>query len=576
MFKNFICFLAVSVLFVSCGDSTEEESGTTKTAIGGVQYGGNFRFMSSEKVSTLFPLSIVDVYANRISSQIFQGLLKIDPNGTKVLPSLAESFEVSDDAKTYTFKIRKGVYFHDNECFSDGKGREVTAHDFKFSLDMACSSNSQNNMGWLLTNKIVGGNEHAEKTKDGGASDGVTGIQVADNYTLKITLNKPFSAFDKLITHSGLGVFPKEAVEKYGDDLGNHPVGTGAFVLDEFTDEKVVLKRNNNYWEKDNFGNQMPFLDNVTMTYAKDKKDELLSFRKEEIDLVLDIPVDEIDNVLGELEDAKSNVKHKVDSKSSMSIQYYAFAHESGPFKDKNVRLAFNLALDRTALVESWLKGEGWPSENGFVPTMENYPYESVKGYSYNLAKAKSLMKSAGYANGRGFPTIDLFVNTKEGSGVFKLAEGVAFSLKQNLGVNVNVKLVTIEERGEAVKKGNAIFWRTGWVADYPDPENFLNLFYGGNISTGDINVNPFKYNNPVFDAKFEAALAEPDAEKRMNMMAECDQIVIDDAVVMPLLTDDFITMINLKVRKFQSNEMEQMDFSTIFIKEIRKSSNPH
>lgn len=574
MTKSFIYVLALATIFFSCGDGSDTDSANKNKAVGGVQYGGNFRFMSSEKVSGLFPLSITDVYANRISSQIFQGLLKIDPNGTKVLPCLAESFEISEDSKTFTFKIRKGVYFQDSDCFSDGKGREVTAHDFKYSLDMACSSNELNKMGWLLTNKIVGGAEHEEKTKNGGESEGVFGIQVADNYTLKITLEKPFSGFDKLITHSALGVFPKEAFEKYGDKIGDHPVGTGAFILDVLNEDKVILKRNNNYWEKDNFGNQMPFLDSVTMTYATDKKDELLSFRQEKIDLVLDIPVDEIENVLGNFEDAKSNVKHKVDSKSSMSIQYYAFAHESGAFKDKRVRKAFNLALDRTALVESWLKGEGWPALNGFVPSMENYPYETVKGYTYNLTEAKKLMKEAGFANGNGFPTIDLYLNTKEGTGVFKLAEGVAFSLKQNLGVDVNIKLVTLKEREDAIKAGNAIFWRTGWVADYPDPENFLNLFYGGNISEGDVNVNPFKYNNPEFDALFEKALGEIDVEKRMQMMAQCDQLVIDDAVVMPLLTDDFITMINLKVRKFQSNEMEQMDFSTIFIKEIRKSSD--
>jgi peptide/nickel transport system substrate-binding protein len=201
---------------------------------------------------------------------------------------------------------------------------------------------------------------------------------------------------------------------------------------------------------------------------------------------------------------------------------------------------------------------------------MKGYPQESVNGYEFDVAKAKSLLAKAGYPNGKRFPTIDLYVNGLEESGIHKLAKAVSFSLKQNLGVNINVKLCSIEEREEAIRSNEAIFWRSGWVADYPDPENFLNLFYGGNMDKNDVNVNPFKYENPAFDALFEKALAETDEEKRMELLADCDQMIIDDAVVMPLLTDDFVTMVNLKVRKFVTNEMEQLDFSRIYIKDVK------
>lgn len=567
MLRKFLFLFIGAALLFGCKDDNSQSDDDVIVAKGGVRYGGEFRFMSSEKVTSLFPLSVTDVYANRIASQVFEGLLKIDPSSTEVVPSIAKSFKVDNASKVFTFTLRDDVYFHDDECFEGGNGRQVKAQDFKYSLQFACSKNELNELSWLLKDKVKGARAYYK-----GEADEVTGITVVDEFTLKIELKTPFSGFQKVLTHTGLSVFPEEAYEKYGDEIGQHPVGTGAFKLKSLESDKIVLSRNNNYWGKDDFGNELPFLDKIVMTYSEDKTDELLSFRAEEIDLVLDIPVEEVENVLGTLREAQAgeNVKHIVDSKSSMSISYYGFAHESEVFAKKEVRRAFNMAVDRDAIIETWLEGEGWAANNGFVPKMQGYPYKSVDGYEFNVEKAKSLMAKAGYPNGGGFPTVDLYVNGLEESGIHKLAKAVAFSLKQNLGVNINVKLVSIEEREEAIRNNEAIFWRSGWVADYPDPENFLNLFYGGNMDNNDVNVNPFRYNNPEFDALFEKALAETDEEKRMELLAECDQMIIDDAVVMPLLTDDFVTMVNLKVRKFVTNEMEQLDFSRIYIKEVK------
>lgn len=567
MIKHFILLLLTLALVLSCKEDKPQEDKVIDV-VGSVRYGGDFKFMSKEKVSQIFPLSITDVYANRVASQIFEGLLKIDTKSMEVVPAIAKSYKKSDDSKVFTFNLNEGIYFHDDECFPEGKGREVKAQDFKYSLEMACSKNNLNKIAWLLKDKILGANDYYN-----GEAESVEGIKVIDDYTLEIKLESPFSAFQKILSHNGLSVFPKEAIEHYGDDVVTNPVGTGAFMLEELTADKIVLKSNKNYWGTDEFGNQLPFLDRVIMTYSKTKEDELLAFRAEEIDLVLDIPVEEVENVLGSLREAQEgkNVKHKVDSKSSMSISYYGFAHESKLFSDKKVRKAFNLAIDREAIIDTWLEGEGWAAKNGFVPIMSGYPNSSVNGYTFDTDKAKALMAEAGYKDGANFPETKLYVNASEGSGVHKLAKAVVFSLKQNLGIDIRIKLCTIDEREKALRAGEAVFWRTGWVADYPDPENFLNLFYGGNMESSDINVNPFRYKNKKFDKLFEQAMAEVDEDKRMDLLAECDQIIIDDAVVMPLLTDDFVTMVNLKIRNFVSNEMEQLDFSTIFIKELKE-----
>ncbi|PKR81950.1 hypothetical protein CW751_01025 [Brumimicrobium salinarum] len=566
MSNKLFALLILTILFFSCKDQSTPDAEGVITAKGGVRYGGNFRFMSNEKVNSLHPLESTDVYSTRIVMQIYEGLLKIDASSTDLVPALAKKTEVNETSTLFTFHLRDDVFFHDDPCFENGKGRKVTANDFKYVFELACSNSENNDLAYLVKDKILGAADYYE-----GKVDHVEGLRVVDSLTLEIELEKPFSGFKKVLTHSGLAVFPKEAIEKYGEDFKKHAVGTGAFKLDVFQDDKIVLKRNNNYWDKDDFGNPLPFLETVTMTYSKDKTDELLSFREEKIDLVLDIPVEEVENVLGTLNEAQlgENVKHIVDSKASMSITYYGFAHESEVFSKKEVRRAFNMAVDRKSIIDNYLSGEGWPTLNGFVPKMKGYPINDVNGYSYDVAAAQELMKKAGYPNGKNFPKVAVYVNALEGSGGHKLAQAVKSALKENLGVDIEIELVEFNEREEKIQSGDAIFWRSGWVADYPDPENFLNLFYSGNIDHGSTTINPFKYKNDEFDKTFESALAETNEEERMKLFAKCDQILIDDAAVMPLVTDDFVTMVNLKVRKFVTNEVEQLDFSRIFIKEI-------
>lgn len=566
-FKMRFLLVTCLLLVVGCKQSNEQ-SAKRPDPIGGVVYGGVFKFMSKEKVQNLFPPSSLDIYSSRITSQIFEGLVKIDPLSMDVVPSLAESMSVSEDGKVYTFKIRDNVFFTDDECFEDGKGRALNVMDFKHSLEFACSKHLLNEFSWLLVGKIQGAKEYFD-----GKAASVSGIEVVNENSLQISLIEPQATFLKVLTHSGLIVFPSEALAYYGKDIYKNPVGTGPFKLDIWSDSIVRLVRNDNYWRFDELGNQLPFLDAVEMTYSKTKADELLAFRSQEIDLVLDIPVEEVDNVLASLAEAKdgANPKHKVDSKSSMSVQYLGFNNEVAPFNDVRVRKAFNLAIDKNAIVDTWLEGEGWVLKNGFVPRMPDYPNESVDGHTFNLLRAQELLDEAGFEDRSKFPKIELYVNAIDGSGVHKMAQGVVFSLKQNLGLDINIVLCSIEERDRFIEEGKAVFWRSGWVADYPDPENFLNIFLSSmNGDLSNKNLNTFNYNNQEFNELFKLSRRELNREKRMSMLAKCDQMIVDDAVVIPLLTEDFVTMVNLRIRRFVSNELEQLDFSTIFIKEIK------
>lgn len=569
MIKHVIALASLVLLIASC--SNPDEDLANKKAVGGARYGGEFRFMSPEKVSSLLPLQAIDIYSQRITTQMYDQLLRLDPSGKNVIPSIAESYTVSKDGKTYTFKIRKGVFFHDDDCFG-GDGREMTADDVKFTFDMACSGLKINEVSWLLTERIQGAAAFNKATKTTFKEGGVSGIKAIDNHTLTITLNQPFAGFDKILAYSGFGIFPREAYDTYGEDLATHPVGSGPFILEENTGEKLTLKRNPNYWRKDEFGNQLPFLGRIVMTYATNKKSELLAFRKQEIDLVMEIPAEEVENVLGSLAEAQAGktVKHKVDSKQSFSMTFIGFAHKHPIFQNLNIRKAFNLALDRKELVNNELMGEGYPILNGVIPNSEFFDASQVKGYTPDVAKAKSLLAEAGFADGKGFPAITLYVNGKKDSDRHRLAKGVSKQLKEKLNVTIIVKLVSIEERNKVVSNGTAAMWVSGWIADYPDGESFMSLFYGGNIQDNAKFINPFKYKSTTFDELYDAANREMDTDKRHDLLVKCDQTIIDDAVVMPIISDDFITMINSRIRNFETNSLENLDFSTIFIKELK------
>jgi peptide/nickel transport system substrate-binding protein len=567
--KRIFALLLGLFLLNSCGEKTEKQ----RVAVGGPRYGGEFRFMSSEKIFDLLPANATDVYNQRVTNQIFETLLKIDTKDYSVQPLLAESFIVSPDQKEYTFTIRKGVFFHDDACFSGNQGREFTAEDVKFSLEFACSGLAENESSGLLISRIQGAKEFNAKTKKSLGNHHVSGIKVLNSQTVSIELVDVCVTFDKILTHSNLAIFPQEAYEKYGKKLGKHPVGTGPFKMKTWNNDKIELVRNDTYWRKDIHGNQLPFLDKIIMTYSSDKKAELLAFRAQQIDLVTELPVEEIDNVLGSLEEAQAgkNVKHRMDAVSSLSLTYFGFRHDAAPFSDVKVRKAFNIALNRDDLVEDWMHGEGYAMQNGFVPPMEGYDSEKVKGYKQNVAQAQALLAQAGYPNGKNFPTVTLYVNAKEGSVIHELAKGVQAQLKANLNVDIQILVCTIEEREAAIKAGKALMWSSGWVADYPDAENFLDLFYGKNTQSSVSAVSLMKYRSQQFDELFKASLKEKDPKKRNDLLVKCDQLIIDDAVVMPLMNDDFFTMIHSKFREFSSNSMEVLDFSTIFIKEPKK-----
>lgn len=573
--KNTVLSLVfMSLLVFSCGDGPNKKEPETTEALGGVAYGGVFKVNEVEDFRSLFPLNITEVTAHRITNQIYEGLVRFNQADLSILPGLAESWEVNDAGTSYTFKIRKGAYFHDDPCFEGGKGREVTAEDFGKCFTMLCTSFPENQLSWLFTGKVTGAEEYYQSTVNGAPlADGVSGITVVDANTLKIDLEYPVSDFLKLLTQAGCWVYPHEAYEKYGVEMRIKCIGSGPFIAKTVKEsEAIILERNKNYWRSDEHGNQLPYLHAIKVSFLKEKKAELLAFRKGNLDMVFRLPIEMIGDVVGALEDAKkgANQPFEIETKAAYGVEYFGFNHTFELFQDKRIRKAFNYAIDRKKFVTFVLQGDGLEADKGIVPPgFEGFDYENLNGFDYDPDLARTLLAEAGYPNGEGFPEIMLQLNSG-GENNIRVAEAIQSMLKEVLGLNIKLNIMPMAEHYEKVETGNAVFWRTAWLADYPDPENFINLLYGGNVPDDPHEkayLNSERYISTKYDSLVDLARREMDQSKRNVLYRMADQVQLDDAAIIPLYYNEYTRLLHSNVRNFAQNPMEYRDLSEVYFK---------
>lgn len=566
--------LAIVAALASCGDrkGTGQE---TREAKGNVYYGGVLRLNEVENFRNLYPLNITEAISHRIANQVYEGLVKLSQNDLTVVPALAERWEVNPEATQWKFFLRKGVKFHDDACFKDGKGREVTANDFKYSFTQLCTSSPENQLfGITFQNRVVGADEYYESTVNKKPlAEGVSGIKVIDDHTLEINMKMPFAGFLNILSTPGCWVFPKEAQEKYGVDMRVKCVGTGPFKVKSIKEgDAVILEKNPEYWAVDENGNKLPYLDVVRTSFIKEKKSELLEFKQGNLDMIYRLPIEMIPEILGDLEKAKErNIDFEMQVSPAMSIFYYGFQHQSNIFNKKEVRQAFNYAIDRNKIVTYTLQGEGIPGTFGIVPpAFKEYDAKSIKGFNYDPALAKELLKKAGYPEGKGFPRpLTLQINSGGGDRNIQTAEVIQKMLKENLNIEVNINVMPFAEHLEALETGKALFWRTTWSADYPDPETFLTLLYSKHIPeklSDKSYVNSVRYRSAKFDSIFEAALKEVDNKKRFELYRMADQVAMDDAAIMPIFYDENYRLIQQNIKNFPVNAMEYRDLSRVYI----------
>jgi len=574
----YISVLAMfSFAFNACNDTNKDSEASNtplstelSKAQGGKYFGGVLKVNSINKYTSLFPAEISDVYSQHIASQVFEGLFKYNQSTLEIEPCVAETHEIDASKKIYTFNLRKGVTFHDDDCFENGKGREVTAEDFKNSLEFLCSNNSMNKSKYVIAGFIKG-----SKAFENGKTKEVSGIKVLDKYTLQIELNEPFSGFEHILALTQTAVYPKEAMDKYGDDIKNHPIGCGPYFL-KSNGEKIVLEKNSSYWKKDEFGNQLPFISQIEISFEGNKSKELANFNKGELDFVWGVPVEDISSILGTLDEALEgkNREFNLQSVNSLQIQYFGFNLTHEALKNKKVRLAFNYAINKDSIIDYILQGEGEASKHGIIPKMHGYDNSVIKGFDFDLPKAKKLLAEAGYPNGKNLPQIEM-PYSEAGQVNQLLIESIQQQLLANLGVNVKL----VKSNSQAINKdreeGKLDMWRYGWIADYPDPSNFIAQFHSKHIQEENpFSINFSRYENKEFDQFLDKAMTETDEVKRMKYYAKAEQILVDDAVFMPIYYASEIRLVNPLLKNFKINEIELRDYSvTYFVNEKAKKN---
>jgi len=551
-FWKAILFLAVFVCFYSCqsggeGSSGAKTLGDLKEAKGGKYYGGVFKSNEAEYFRSLYPPNITETGGHRIANQIYEGLVFFDQKDLTVQPAIAESWDISDDGLTYTFKIRKGVKFHDDPCFPDGKGREVVASDIKYCYDRWCSFDVNNKGYEFIKDRILGSVDYYNATKDGNKpAGGCKGIRVIDDYTVEVKLERPLGFFTNLLSLAFGFIYPEEAVNKYGDEMRIKTVGTGPFTIKTLREnDAVVLVRNENYWGVDSHGNKLPYLNALRWGFITDKKSELLAFKQKKLDYIYRFPLEMVDEIYSE--ESKSLLgdykQYQYQESPSMSTQYYGFKNMGELFNNVKLRQAFNYAVDREKIVRYTVKGAGIPGNYGIVPpAYSGFDAKSINGFKYNPAKE-----------------IDLQINSGGGRNE-QVAEAVQKMLMDNLNIKLNITKMPFAQHLEACETSKAEFWRAGWIADYPDPENFLNLLYSGHIPpkmTDRSYLNTARFKNAEFDKLYDKAMTITDAKERYQVYLEMDKISAEYAPWLILFYTKDRRLLQSNVRNFHQNSME-------------------
>ncbi|MBK9333905.1 MAG: ABC transporter substrate-binding protein [Ignavibacteria bacterium] len=574
MIKIISAFLLLSIVFISgCGKKQE----TVMTDLpGGIRGGGVFRINELENIRSLDPVGISDVVSHHVAHQIYDGLVDLDTN-LHLKPDLATRWEISEDGLTYTFHLRDGVKFQDNACFPDGKGRELKAADVKYSFERVCDPRA-GTLGYdYFKNYVEGAKEYfdeislSRKENREPKINEVTGYIAKDDSTFQIKLKSPFGPFIFYMTLAYSYILPREAVEKYGKDYFQNPVGTGPFIfVDWKPDLELNLKKNPDYWAKDEHGNQLPYLEGVKFKFIKELSQQMLEFQNGNLDECYRLPNESFKEIVTpEKKLTPQFEKFRLQRVPSLGSQYYGFLTTGKIYNDVKVRQAFNYAIDRNKILKFVLNGQGFMGAfHGLVPpAMPDYDINKIKGYDFNLEKAKQLMTEAGYPDGKGFPDAVLQINSG-GDRNIQIAESIQNMLKE-IGVNMKLNIMQFAQHLDNVDAGRADFYRAGWVGDYPDPENFLNLFYGKNVPKDPALISPVnstRFQDAKYDELYEKAISISDLKERYEYYYQAEQIAVDKAPMIFIYYDEHYRLLQPYVNGYGLDPMHRVNFRTLWL----------
>ncbi|MDR1847676.1 MAG: ABC transporter substrate-binding protein [Bacteroidales bacterium] len=528
--KHLIIICLTAFVAVSCGKGNINDNKQI------------FRYNESANISSLDPAYAKDQAMIWADLQLYNGLVELDKD-LSVQPSVAKHWTISADALTYRFTLRSDVYFHKSELFKNKNNtRKVTADDFVYSFGRIIDEKVASPGAWIFGN--------------------VANFTAENDTTLVIRLKKPYAPFLGLLTMPYCSVVPKEVVSHFGKDFRCNPIGTGAFRFKMWKEGvKLVLVRNEDYFETDEQGNHLPYLDAVSISFIIDKQSVFLEFVKGNIDFISGIDATYKDEVLTRSGNLQPKYQNKINlaTEPYLNTEYLGFQMDNtdtgNPLQNKKVRQAINYGFDRKKMMRYLRNNIGLAGENGIIPKgLAGYDSTAVF-YNYNPQKAKELLKECLQNNAS--------ITLATTAAYLDLCKYIQQELI-DLGLNVKIDVSPPGALREQIAQGKSNWFRGSWIADYPDAENYLSLFYSKNFSPQGPNYTHFS--NKQFDILYEQSQKETDVKKRTEMYKRLNAIVMEESPIVILYYDQVLRFSQKNIEGLETNPM-----NLLILKRVKK-----
>lgn len=524
-----LLYLLIFCLFLSSCQSKSNENSS--------RY---FRYNQESGISSLDPAFAKDQATIWAANQLFNGLVQLN-NSLEVMPCLAKSWQVSSNGLVYTFNLQSNVLFHD--------GTLLNANDVVYSLQRIINPAVASPGAWIFNGKVADTNPF---------------IALNDT-TFVLTLKQAFPPILQLLANQYCSIVSKAAVEKYGANFRANPVGTGAFKLKAWKENEVlILGKNTKYFEKDAQGKPLPYIDGVRVSFMENKRNAYLKFINGELDFLSGLDASYKDELINKNGELLSNLSSKINLLKApyLNTEYLGFNLENtkiSAIQKVKVRQALAYSIDKDKIINYLRNNIGKAANAGFIPAgLPSFNANKVKGYYYNINKAQQLLKEAGFEGGKNFPEISL-ETTQSYSDMASLLQ----KEWENLGIKVNISLTPPAFLREKMSKGEAIFFRGSWIADYPDAESYLAVLYGKNPAP----PNYTRFKNKQFDAWYEKALLENNINERNTLYQKMDSLAIAEVPLIPLYYDEVLRFTQKNIEGLGINAINLLSLKQVNIK---------
>jgi len=524
----------LTVLLAACGGNEEDSDGESTLTEATFSAPGSFD--PRVQVST----STYNMMYNMYSTLVELG------DSLQVQPALAKRWE-TDDYKTWRFHLRQDVLFHPDSCFQSDSARVLDAQDAVYSLNRALKPGG---VGSFMLTDIV---EGAAAVNQDSTLQQASGIEALNDSTLQITLKEPYLKLPVRLAAPFFFVVAQEAVECYGENYGQHPVGTGPFMLDNIDPGRAVsLKRYPDYWQETDDGETLPYLEQVRWRVLGSPQVALSEFRNENLEAV-NIPATLASTILGEEGLNDQYDQYKMAEAVALDVHYFVFKMDEAPFQNnQKVRKALNYAVDKEQITDVLLNGLAEPAVGVLPPGV--YPdSQRTEVYPHDMERARRLLEEAGYPNGEGLPPLTLTIDDQ--STTSSVAQFVQSSLG-DLGIEVEIDQMDFNTLLGQASQGQLPFFYMFWEGTDPNPEIFMAQFKSDqNPEEGGYNFG--NYNNPRADSLFERAVSTLDPQQAASTWLKLNRLLVEDAPWLFLYHTRPVRLLQPDVENYPSNPMQ-------------------